>query len=158
MNKRKIAASIVVGLIGAITGGFCSLVCGGIWAANQTDYLVAITLIPGAVSGFISCFAYSLLYLVKAKGRDLSRNKSGYPGWWSVRGGGTYGTLAGATAGLVTGIIMVVAASLIEASYLGMGTLLTFAIIGAIIGALVGKSIGTAITHVFEAMGWFQLW
>jgi hypothetical protein len=157
MNRTGIIACLIVGLIGAFTGGFSALVCLGAFS-NSSDFIFQITLLPGVTIGFITCFSFSAFYLKTTKKKRASRKSSRVLGWWEERGGSTFSILAGAVSGILTAVVALILTSYYEASQQNISTFITFGLIGAVIGLFEGWGIGSLVTHVFKALGWNPDW
>jgi uncharacterized membrane protein len=135
MFTRK--SSYVFTFIAAIAGAVFGGLWGEVWG-NPIDGLTAkhITLPAGIISGFLACFAMSVIYIryLEKKGQNFR---------FSL--GALFGTLAGMISGAVTGASMAFAEPFRSVPTL-LGSILLMLIIGTIWGGLNGAIIGLIST------------
>jgi hypothetical protein len=157
VNGKGAVASVMVGLTGASTGGLSALICLGAFT-NSSDNIMQISLLPGAIIGFITCFSFSAFYLKTTKNKMASSRSSRISGRWKERGGRTFSILAGIVSGLLTGVAILIVASYYESSKENIGTFITFGLMGGVIGLFEGWGIGSLLTRVFNAFDWYPDW
>jgi hypothetical protein len=135
LKKKKILASLVVGILGALFGILEGL-AGTLEGIDngRSGYYALFTLPAGAISGFLLCFFLSMVYL-RFMTNQIWRSRIGW------------GTLFGAFAGGLSGLIMGLA--LIFARVHDLFWAIPSAISGAIVGflmALFGQSLLDKLT------------
>jgi len=141
MFSRK--SSYILTFIAAVAGAVIGGLWGEVWG-NPLDGLTAkyITLPAGIVSGFLACFAMSVVYMryLEKKGQNFR---------FSL--GALYGTLAGLISGAVTGAGMAFAEPIRSIPAL-LGSIILMLIIGAVWGGINGAIIGLISTGFILAI------
>jgi fluoride ion exporter CrcB/FEX len=129
LKKKRILASLLVGVLGALLGvpeGLAGTLEG--IDNGRSGYYAHFTLPAGVISGFLLCFFLSMVYLRLYPDR-IWRSRIGW--------GFLFGAFAGALSGLIMGI------ALILAGVHDLWWAIPSAVVGAIIGfimALSGRS------------------
>ncbi len=156
MTRKGIVASIIIGLVGAMMGSITTFFWMAVFSEgeNAAGLIWRFAGIPGAASGFISCFSFSVLYLKMMRSRKKPVPAFEPRNWWQLRGGGTYSILAGLTSGVITSIVAVTSDAHYGAYPLGAESVIGLGDIGAVVGTLVGWGIGSLVIRLFEANDW----
>jgi hypothetical protein len=135
LEKKKILASLLVGVLGALLGVLEGL-AGTLEGIDngRGGYYAHFTLPAGVISGFLLCFFLSIVYLRFYPNR-IWRSRIGW--------GFLFGAFAGALSGLIMGI------ALIFAGVHDLWWAIPSAVVGGVIGfilALLGRSLLDKLT------------
>jgi hypothetical protein len=127
LKKKKILASLLVGVLGALLGVLEGL-AGTLEGIDngRGSYYAQFSLPAGIISGFLLCFFLSIVYLWFMTNH----------GWKSAIGGIGWGVLFGAFAGALSGLIMGI--TLIFAGVHDLWWAIPSGIVGAIVGLIMG--------------------
>ena len=139
MRRNRIIASFIIGIVGALIGGYLGMATAELTDnPSAADYMTRFSLPSGAATGFVLCMFLSLLYLRFMEDRD----------WQSGLGfGPLFGALAGALSGFITGVMRATGESAFAHTdvflFLGSG------FFGAFLGAVCGIAFGFIISLLF---------
>jgi hypothetical protein len=140
MKKKRILASLSVGVFGALIGfleGFAGTLEG--IDNGRSSYYAHFTLPAGAISGFLLCFFLSIVYLRFMTNRSW---QSGL-GWGSL-----FGAIAGALSGLIIGIALIFAK--VHDLWWAIPSALSGAVVGLIMSAIFGRSFLAKLTNISD--------
>jgi len=138
---RRIAAGLIIGLIGALIGGFLGVITANFFTDNPflAEHMEGRVLVTGTITGFLACFFLSLVFLK-------------FMGQRSRQSGLVFGPLFGASAGAISGGISGVIGVVGNWSYLSSDRTISEFLSGMFAGIFGGALVGSLTGFVLALL------